>query len=662
MSISKLIEGLNDSQRAAVTHAGSHLLVLASAGSGKTRTIIARAGYLIDSGVLSNRIQILTFTRRASREIVERVTAHLGDKAKQLNSSTFHTWCMSLIRKMPNHFGCNGFSIIDREDQVSLFKVLRGKNKIKGVPTAAELCDIYSYARNTRTSLGRSVERINRDLLPHIDSMAIIFKTYEGKKTERNYLDYDDILDTVSTVLRTNEITRNIVANLYDHILVDEMQDTNPLQWELLDALKDHVTLYCVGDDAQSIYGFRGADFRNVHSFSDRVPNSMTMVLQENYRSTQEILDISNWLLGKSPLNYNKKLVAVRGIGYKPKIVNFYSEWEEGRWIAEDLCKRRSEGKEWKEHMILARSAFAARAIEAALLAKEIPYEFIGGTRLLEASHVKDVLSVLRLVVNPHDEIAWMRYLTLWPRVGEVFATKLIGKLFDCISLDAFIDALQGDNKLPQNAISTISKVASLTNNPSEAFFTAKSMLLEILASKYHNQNWEKRQGDFEFVERLARKHSSILEFIEEYILDPVYSTSLEESQNNDHVTVVTIHSAKGTEASVCYVVNVSPGSYPSHFAVGDLDAVEEERRVLYVAMTRAKDELIITRNSGKIWAQNIYSVNGFDHPESYFLNYMPSRLVDEDLTQSFGCNNNGIHGTVAQKRPDVGIIYVDED
>lgn len=597
MSIDNLIVDLNAGQLAAATYSGTHALVLAGAGTGKTRTIIARAGYLIHSGVPADRIQILTFTRRSAKEIVERVKMNLGELANPLNASTFHTWCMTLIRRMPKLFGCIGSTVIDRDDQLQLFKRLRGSNKNNPLPPAAMLCDIYSYVRNTRSSLTKTLELLHKDLLPKKEKIADVARGYEVKKRERNYLDYDDILDIVATVLKQDHEVRSFVSQHYDHILVDEMQDTNPLQWDLLDPLRDKVNLFCVGDDAQSIYGFRGADFRNVHSFTQRVPDSVVLRLEQNYRSTQEILNLSNWLLAQSPISYNKRLVAMRGAGHQPRLLNFVSEWDEARWIVDDIARRRGDGTDWDQHMILTRSGYAARAVETTLLARDIPYRFIGGTKLLESAHIRDILSVLRIVANPKDELAWMRYLTLWPKVGDVTANHVIEQFPTSGDLSGFLQVLNSENKLPDGCKHSITKVATLTDNPGEAFLAAKDSLWPIWEHIYA-KDWDRRRGDFSLVEKLVKRHTSILAFIEEYLLDPVYSSKRLRTEEDDLVTLITIHSAKGTEKPVCYVINVSPGSFPSSRSIDNADEVEEERRVLYVALTRAQNELILTRHS----------------------------------------------------------------
>lgn len=637
MSVTSLLSELNDSQRAAATTSRQHSLVLAGAGCGKTKTIVARAAYLISSGTPPNRIQILTFTRRSASEIVERVRLHLGDAAQGLKASTFHTWCISLIRRAPAAFGCKDFSVIDRDDQLQLFKVLRGKKAASQFATASQICDMYSYARNTGLTLDATLLKNFPEYHSQREQIGAVMIAYEHRKKARKYMDYDDILAIVVHAMRSSIDTRAWVASNYDHILVDEMQDTNPLQWNLLDPLKSSVTLFCVGDDAQSIYGFRGADFRNVHSFGERVPGSQTLKLERNYRSTQEILDVSNWLLSESPLDYEKELIASRGAGKRPQLYTFLNEWEEGRWIAEDLCIRRESGSTWKEHMILVRSSYAARIIEASLLAKEVPYQFIGGTRLMESAHVRDLLSVLRLVANTNDEIGWMRFLTLWKGVGEVSANRVIDIMLDQSDLSGCIEKLRGETKIPKEAIDVISVVKACQTEVAQAIKKALSAMESILAEKYSKQDWDKRKRDFPLVEKLALKHNSILEFIEEYLLDPVHGSQLERLETDDIVTLITIHSAKGMEREVCYVVNVSPGAYPSQYSQGSIDDVEEERRVLYVALTRAKNELILTRHGYSLWALDSQekSLEDTTVSESYFLNAFPEGLFDEHLEQT---------------------------
>ena len=287
--------------------------------------------------------------------------------------------------------------------------------------------------------------------------------------------------------------------------------------------------------------------------------------------------------------------------------------------------------------MILVRSVHAARSLQASLLAKNIPYSFIGGVKLLESAHVRDLLSVLRLTANPRDEIGWMRFLTLWKGVGDVTASRLIEKLMSADGIDQCTNLMEGESKLPKRASTTVAVVAEFQNDVAKAVSQAFAALEESLAEKYKNQEWDKRLGDFAIVEKLAEKHSSIFGFIEEYVLDPLYVTARRAAQDDDVVTVITIHSAKGTEREVCYVLNVSPQAYPLSYVLGDVDKVEEERRVLYVALTRAKDELIVTRHCAmgiggfSLWARAERSRQE-EAAETYFLNSVPDNMLLQEV------------------------------
>ncbi|QCO21151.1 ATP-dependent helicase [Acinetobacter cumulans] len=629
MSLANLINELNPQQKQAATTEAQHSLVLAGAGCGKTKTIVARAAYLIDQGVPANQIQILTFTRRAASEIVARVELALGDQAQGLRASTFHTFCMYLLRRIPKAFGLEQFSIIDRDDQNMMFRLIRGRDDKKNpnfLPKPAELCDLYSYARNTRQKLSEALEKQMPEYLALKDQIADIMKEYEARKRARAFLDYDDILAIVAKALAESDGLVDYVASICRYMLVDEMQDTNPLQWALLEPLKDRVSLFCVGDDAQSIYGFRGADFENIHHFKERVPNAEIFKLEKNYRSTQEILDLSNWLLDESEIKYDKRLDAHRGEGIKPKMHIFPNEFDEAKWIAIDIKERHYlQGNKWSDHMVLVRSSFAARSIEAACIAANVPYRFIGGMKLLETAHVKDLMSLLRLMSNPLDDIAWMRFLTLWNGVGDVGASKLSQQLLLEHDIDGIAKQLEKFGKVPAEAI-LIMKQMSVLKDQVKACVSLAIQAIETQLAENYKKDWPRRQGDFELVKQLASKHDQLAEFLEAYVLDPVSISEIERQSDTDVVTLITIHSAKGTEQKVCYVANVSPGQYPNSRAAGDFDAVEEERRVLYVALTRAQNELILTKQNLNHWARETVDEQG-RKVQSYFFNDMTRQL-----------------------------------
>ena len=629
MSLANLIDELNPQQKQAATTEAQHSLVLAGAGCGKTKTIVARAAFLIDQGVPANQIQILTFTRRAASEIVARVELALGEQAKGLRASTFHTFCMYLLRRIPKAFGLEQFSIIDRDDQLMMFRLIRGRDDKKNpnhLPKPKELCDLYSFARNTRQKLSIAMEKQMPEYFALKDQIADIMKEYEARKRARSFLDYDDILAIVAKALAESDGLVDYVASICRHMLVDEMQDTNPLQWALLEPLKERVSLFCVGDDAQSIYGFRGADFENIHHFKERVPDAQIFKLEKNYRSTQEILDLSNWLLDESEIKYDKRLVAYRGEGVKSKMHIFPNEFDEAKWIAIDIKERHYlEGSKWSDHMVLVRSSFAARHIEAACIAANVPYRFIGGMKLLETAHVKDLLSVLRVVANPLDDIAWMRFLTLWNGVGDVGASKLSQQILLDPEMQAISEKLEKFGKVPDQAILMMKQMSVLKDQVKECVSLAVQAISDQLAENY-KKDWNRRQGDFDLVKQLASKHTQLSEFLEEYVLDPVSISEIERQSDSDVVTLITIHSAKGTEQKVCYVANVTPGQYPHARAQGNFDEVEEERRVLYVALTRAQNELILTKQNLNHWARETVDEQG-RKVESYFLNDLTRNL-----------------------------------
>ncbi|MGE8543030.1 MAG: ATP-dependent helicase [Acinetobacter johnsonii] len=629
MSLASLIDELNPQQKQAATTESQHSLVLAGAGCGKTKTIVTRAAYLIDQGIPANQIQILTFTRRSASEIVARVELALGEQAKGLRASTFHTFCMYLLRRVPKAFGLEQFSIIDRDDQLMMFRLIRGKDDKKNpnqLPKPQELCDLYSFARNTRQKLSDALEKQHPEHLAFKDQIAEIMKEYETRKRARSFLDYDDILAIVASALDQSEGLADYVASLCKHMLVDEMQDTNPLQWALLEPLKDKVSLFCVGDDAQSIYGFRGADFENIHHFKDRVPNAQVFKLEQNYRSTQEILDLSNWLLDQSEIQYNKRLDAHRGEGVKPRMHIFPNEFDEAKWIAIDIKERHYlQGQRWSDHMVLVRSSFAARHIEAACIAANVPYRFIGGMKLLETAHVKDLLSLLRVIANPLDDIAWMRFLTLWSGVGDVGASRLAQQLLLEPEFDLIFDKLEKFGRIPAETV-LIMKQMTVLKQEVQACVSLGIQAIEAQLAENYKKDWNRRQGDFELVKQLASKHAQLSEFLEEYVLDPVSISEIERQSDSDVVTLITIHSAKGTEQKVCYVVNVTPGQYPHARAQGDFNDVEEERRVLYVALTRAQNELILTKQNLSLWARDVIDEQG-RKVESYFLNDLTRNL-----------------------------------
>ena len=392
---------LNPSQLAVVTYSGDqHSIVLAGAGTGKTRTIVYRVAHLIKTGTPPHRILLLTFTRRAAKEMKDRLHLLIGSTANEVVAGTFHWFALAVIRKMPRAFGMEKVSVIDRGDQESLMQLARENVVKKGdkeCPKASQLLDYCSYSRNVDIGHLDYLMRFTEHQHPVREQILRVFKEYEKKKAASRLLDFDDILFLFAQKIKEDPRVRDQIRQLFSYHLIDEFQDTNPIQYRILDLIRDPGILMAVGDIGQSLYAFRGADYRNAYHFTERIDNSRVFKLELNYRSTQEILDLSNWLLDRSTLDYGIRLKSFRGHGVKPKIIDFASALQEGRWVADDILERHEAGAKFSDHMILVRTAWSARYVEAALAERRIAYVLIGGSSMFAAAHVKDMLSLLRL-------------------------------------------------------------------------------------------------------------------------------------------------------------------------------------------------------------------------------------------------------------------------
>lgn len=636
------LDELNPQQAAAAGFEGRNLLVLAGAGTGKTRTIIARAKYLLEKGVAPSRLLILSFTRKSAKEIVARLQSSVGPDARALKGQTFHSWCMEIIERNPSVFNFGNFTVIDEEDRESAFRLVCGRHfKKSNFIEPKQLAEVYSFVVNSRCNLstalstrlfnGRIDDETKEKVMKKLPVYQEVIKKYLKFKSEHRYLDYDDILQKVAVGLKKNPAAAEFIASAYDHILIDEMQDTNPLQYLLLESFWTRCNIFCVGDDAQSIYGFRGADFKSIHYFPLIVPDASVKKLTINYRSTQEILDISNWLLEQSPLNYDKSLTASRGKGLKPVISHFQQEWD----MARDIVMRikNALGEEncpFKENMVLSRSNWGLKTVEACLVEAQIPYAIYGGTSLMASAHIRDIVSSLRVVANPRDELAWERYLCLFPRIGEITAAKIIDKLLDKDTLEECLTILENEKTLDPDIATTLLNIKMLEVEVNRAIEAAMRGLRKVLAHKY-KEDWERRSKDISLLEKIGSNSESLTAFLSDYILDPSLETGVKgEGDPEDCVILTTIHSAKGLEAKNCYIINVNFNQYPSPKAVANgEDAIEEDRRCLYVAMTRAKDRLVIYRSHRAAQVIAPGDMMGFEASKMYFLNDLPENLYE---------------------------------
>jgi DNA helicase-2/ATP-dependent DNA helicase PcrA len=606
---------INKEQKAAVTYTGKHLLLLAGAGTGKTHTIVARAAWLITNGILPERIKIISFTKKSANEIALRTQKLLsgipGNKSTQ--GATFHGWCLEIIRSNPSFFNMNKWTVIDTDDQEVIMRntIDRYSSGISYDVKASDVLSIRSYQLNTECNIEEAIQKTLHNkpqkvefLINDIDTIISIIESYEKYKKTHLYLDYDDILTiAVATLTKCDEL-RVRVTSMYDHILVDEMQDTNPLQWKLLEIFMPSCHLFCVGDDAQSIYAFRGADFHSIHSFSKRVPDSSVMKLVRNYRSSQAILDVSNKLLELSPLQYNKKLIAQQKKGKKPAFVFVSNKTEEAAFIRREIQKHIKSGIKYADHMILARNAYQAKRVEAAFLSKQIPYVLYGGISLMKSAHIRDAMSVLRIISNPEDELAWMRYLCLWPGIGKVKVRKIIDEMASEKSVLEKVKIMMTTDSFAFPA-KVINDAYTQIKAPTACISTTIESMSSFLKEKYA-KDWVRRKKDFTTLIEIASSSQSVTSFISDYLLD----SNINNNSQNDAVVISTIHSAKGLEANFCYILDMCIGNYPSNVAVkAGTDAIEEERRCLYVALTRAKKELtILTEYNTWVMTKPFYS------------------------------------------------------
>lgn len=612
-------EGLNAEQLAAVTSASSNIVVVAGAGTGKTKTMVARICHLLESGSAPERILAITFTRKAAAELMSRIAHYAGrDTGKRVNASTFHSWCSRIIANDAE----GAYTIIDPEDQKDMMSMFRGRRP-KEFPKAPELRSIYSFCRNSSKRLGDYIDQYLPKHKPYYEQIKLIFIDYQAAKRRQNLLDLDDVLDVVARNLENPDVAK-AVGGSYDSVLVDEMQDTNPLQWRLLQPLVGHTRLFCVGDDAQAIYAFRGSDYRFIHDFTELVPDSEKLTLTQNYRSPNEFLGISNWLLRESSIDYGKELWSELG-GAKPIMRVFSDPFEEAEYIADKILEDHGRGIPFRSNLILFRSSVWRKALDSALIKRRIPVAYYGGFSFLQARHVRDIVSTLRILHNPLDDIAWLRYLQIFPGIGSESASEIILRLADLSVLAGRITMLMTSEpkfKRPASAIQEISQ--RISNNIAGLIGDIATVLADEFTKLYRDE-WPGRKADIPILQALAEREESVSTFLESYALNPFTEGFKKDNDpNTDHVIVSTIHSAKGLESDIVYVPALQVGHYPPSYTKSE-DDYEEERRCLYVALTRAKVELNLSKAL-------IASYQRIPKGSAYFLQDMPEYLVDLEV------------------------------
>ena len=593
-----------EQERAACYHdRAKALLVLAGAGCGKTKTLIARALFLHrELHVQPEKIALLTFTRKAAKEIAERLNGEVAGMGDRMFVGTFHRFCLDLMRHHSGYFEHAGAKLIDRDDQCAILRKLRGELSLPDnapeilVPKPDDLCAVLSYMNNAMVDADEYYTRYPATLPDTPKYVKEIFAGYHRYKLDNHLMDFDDILSETASGLKNIPDLRCLVQNRYEHILVDEMQDTSPIQWAILRPLYPSVNLFCVGDDAQSIYSFRGADFKSVHNFCDRLPDSIILRLSENYRSAQEILDIANLLLKHSPIDYRKELHAHKGsAGRGPELYTFHSDFDEADFALKSIRAKLRSGVPPREILLMFRSATHARVVEYTLRTAGIPYRFIGGMSFLQSSHIKDVISTLEAVTGFQYELAWQRFLCLHRKLGD----KTSAKYF--LYLQNAPDQLSGLRMMGNNLMPKYPELGQFLRG-FDPYRPPADLLRDILdyyeethllEEKY--DNWEDRKKDLFLLTRIAAKYGDTEHFLEAFKLDPDTEVLDHDQDPDSKITLITVHSAKGCECDHAYIFRVQNGVFPHIKASGE-DEIEEERRVLYVAMTRARKQLILTR------------------------------------------------------------------
>ena len=616
MQVDKQVDQLNPAQRSAVDHGTGPLLIIAGAGSGKTATLAHRVAEIIAKGADPRRVLLLTFTRRAAAEMIRRAQLIIGKTRSNQSENagagaltwagTFHSVANRLLRLHASSIGLDpSFTVLDREDSSDLLDLLRHQLGLarteKRFPRKATCLAIYSRTVNAQEPLSACLKRSFTWYVEWESQLRQLFSAYVDAKRARHVLDYDDLLLYWWLMMSEPALAERVGAR-FDHVLVDEYQDTNTLQAEILLRLKpDGSGITVVGDDAQSIYSFRAASVRNILDFPTQYsPPATVITLEQNYRSSQPILDASNAVIGLAKQRFTKDLFSTRATGERPRLVTVNDEAEQVRYVAERVLEQREAGLALKRQAVLFRAAHHSDALEVELARRNIPFVKYGGLRFLEAAHIKDLLAILRWAENPRDSIAAFRSLQLLGGMGPTGAGHawewVEGRGFDLQALPSFSPAGAAKDEWSPFCSLMLSLHTNQAGWPAQIGAVRRwyEPRLEALHGDAHA-----RAGDLEQLEQIAGGFDSRERFLSEVTLDPPSATGAEAGPpllDEDYLILSTIHSAKGQEWDAVFVLNVVDGCIPSDMATGTPEEIEEERRLLYVAMTRAKSTLHLIR------------------------------------------------------------------
>ena len=597
---------LNIPQLQAVTTTEGPLLVIAGAGSGKTRTLTYRVARLVEDGVSPSSVLLLTFTRKAAQQMLLRAAKLLDRRCKKVAGGTFHSFGNLILRKYASALGIHpGFAILDRVDAEALINILRKETGLVGkqrsFPRKHTLANIFSRTVNKMIS----IEDVVYEDYPHLESdleaIVSIHQEYRKYKSEQHFLDFDDLLVYLQQLLKMHPDIRHRISSSFRYIMVDEYQDTNKIQADILYHLTDaNKNIMVVGDDSQSIYAFRGANFRNIMQFPQMFPGTRIISLEENYRSVQPILDLTNVIIEQAKEKYSKKLFTRLAGGSTPLLVDTIDENDQSLFVVSKIQQLCRQGISLDHIAVLFRAGFHSFDLEIELNREQVPFVKVGGFKFVESAHIKDVLAHLRVIANPYDRISWYRILLLIEKIGPATAQKIYESIrneasgyTEFLSIKSKSGAAAGLNKLKKLLANVDSREIPLAKL-GEAIIEYYS---PILKGKYDDH--PKRGKDLEQLLAIMERYSDLPLFLSDMALEPpnisIGDTLSADAPADSRLTLSTIHSAKGLEWHTVFIIWALDGRFPSSHAVYKEEDLEEELRLMYVAATRARENLIFT-------------------------------------------------------------------
>jgi DNA helicase-2/ATP-dependent DNA helicase PcrA len=591
---------LNPAQYQAVTILEGPVLVIAGAGSGKTRTLVYRLAYLVEQGVDPSAILLLTFTRKASREMLTRAVHLLNQPLGQVMGGTFHGVCYLWLRQYGERLGYpKGFTVMDRADQGDLLQMLKerlGLKKLSGpFPRKETMAEILGAVVNKDLSLDHLLTRDYPQFLEQRDHLAQLAAAYQDEKRRHGLLDYDDLLLEGRRLLTEHEDVRRHLSRRFQFLMVDEYQDTNRLQAELVQLLAySHQNVMAVGDDSQSIYSFRGANFRNIMDFPQLFPGTRVIKLEENYRSTQPILDVANAIIAGARDRYTKCLFTRRADGLRPRLFRTATENEQSRLVVAQVQALMEEGTPLPKIAVLFRAGYHSFDLEIELVRAGLPFMKFGGFKFMESAHIKDLLAHLRVVANPRDAMSWNRALLLVPGVGRQTCTRFTSQVQGGFDLAAAVRWLRSQRR-PQE-LQGLADLMERLDAPGQTLISRMNLALtyyEPLA-KVRYDDYPKRLKDLEHLLNITARYQELQTFLNDLTLEPPSSLADVVTPTHEYLTLSTVHSAKGLEWDAVFIIWAAEGRFPACYSQERDEELEEERRLMYVAATRARNYLAV--------------------------------------------------------------------